>query len=61
MECNGLKVKELEIIDFVVIGMICYYICEVGVWSLECEVFKVCCKVVKDILLMKSKDKVVVN
>ena len=61
MERNGLKAKELEITDSAVIGMIRYYTREVGVRSLEREVSKVCRKAVKDILLKKSKDKVVVT
>ncbi len=61
MERNGLKAKELEITDSAVIGMIRYYTREAGVRSLEREVSKVCRKAVKDILLTKSKDKVVVN
>lgn len=61
MERNGLKAKELEITDSAVIGMIRYYTREAGVRSLEREVSKVCRKAVKDILLKKSKDKVVVK
>ncbi|MFZ8198183.1 endopeptidase La [Alteromonas portus] len=61
MERNGLKEKELEITDSAVIGMIRYYTREAGVRSLEREVSKVCRKAVKDILLKKSKDKVVVT
>ena len=61
MERNGLKTKELEITDSAVIGMIRYYTREAGVRSLEREVSKVCRKAVKDILLKKSKDKVVVT
>ena len=61
MERNGLKAKELEITDSAVIGMIRYYTREAGVRSLEREVSKVCRKAVKDILLKKSKGKVVVS
>ncbi len=61
MERNGLKAKELEIKDSAVIGMIRYYTREAGVRSLEREVSKVCRKAVKDILLKKSKGKVVVT
>ena len=61
MERNGLKAKELEITDSAVIGMIRYYTREAGVRSLEREVSKVCRKAVKDILLKKSKEKVVVT
>ena len=61
MERNGLKAKELEITDSAVIGMIRYYTREAGVRGLEREVSKVCRKAVKDILLKKSKSKVVVT
>lgn len=47
IECNVLKKGELMVDDSVIIGIICYYMCEVGVCSLECEIFKLCCKVVK--------------
>ncbi|WP_420933378.1 endopeptidase La [Alteromonas sp. A081] len=61
MERNGLKVKELEITDSAVIGMIRYYTREAGVRSLEREISRVCRKAVKDILLKKSKGKVSVT
>lgn len=47
--------------DFVIVGIICYYICEVGVCGLECEILKICCKVVKKILFDKGVKIVVVN
>ena len=61
MERNGLKVKELEITDSAVIGMIRYYTREAGVRSLEREISKVCRKAVKDVLLKKNKGKVSVT
>ena len=61
MERNGLKAKELDITESAIIGMIRYYTREAGVRSLEREISKVCRKAVKDILLSKSKDKVVVT
>ena len=61
MERNGLKQNELEITESAIIGMIRYYTREAGVRSLEREISKVCRKAVKDILLKKSKGKVVVT
>jgi len=61
MERNGLKAKELEITESAIIGMVRYYTREAGVRSLEREISKVCRKAVKDILLNKSKKKVVVT
>lgn len=60
MERNGLKEDELEITESAIIGIIRYYTREAGVRNLEREISKVCRKAVKDILLSKSKDKVVV-
>lgn len=61
MERNGLKDKELDITESAIIGMIRYYTREAGVRSLEREISKVCRKAVKDILLSKSKEKVIVT
>ena len=61
MERNGLKKKELDITESAIIGIIRYYTREAGVRNLEREISKVCRKAVKDILLSKSKDTVVVN
>ncbi|OFC69504.1 endopeptidase La [Alteromonas confluentis] len=61
VERNGLKAKELDITESAIIGMIRYYTREAGVRSLEREISKVCRKAVKDILLSKTKDKVVVT
>ncbi|NMH58977.1 endopeptidase La [Alteromonas ponticola] len=61
MERNGLKKKELEITDSAIIGIIRYYTREAGVRSLEREISKICRRAVKDILINKSKEKVVVK
>ncbi len=61
MERNGLKKKELEITDSAIIGIIRYYTREAGVRSLEREISKICRRAVKDILINKSKEKVVVT
>ncbi|WP_137166378.1 endopeptidase La [Salinimonas lutimaris] len=61
MERNGLKKDELEITESAIIGIIRYYTREAGVRNLEREISKVCRKAVKDILLSKSKEKVVVT
>ncbi|MCW8091543.1 endopeptidase La [Alteromonas sp. ASW11-130] len=61
MERNGLKKKELDITDSAIIGIIRYYTREAGVRSLEREISKICRRAVKDILINKSKEKVVVK
>ncbi|QJR82064.1 endopeptidase La [Alteromonas pelagimontana] len=61
IERNGLKKNELEITESAIIGIIRYYTREAGVRNLEREISKVCRKAVKDILLSKSKEKVVVT
>ncbi|MCW8107347.1 endopeptidase La [Alteromonas ponticola] len=61
MERNGLKKKELEITDSAIIGIIRYYTREAGVRSLEREISKICRRAVKDILINKNKEKVVVT
>ncbi|WP_018983016.1 endopeptidase La [Salinimonas chungwhensis] len=61
MERNGLKKDELEITESAIIGIIRYYTREAGVRNLEREISKVCRKAVKDILLSKTTDKVVVT
>jgi len=61
IERNGLKKGELTIEDSAIIGIIRYYTREAGVRSLEREISKLCRKAVKQILLGKSGNKVVVN
>jgi ATP-dependent Lon protease len=61
IERNGLKVKEIEIDDSAITGIIRYYTREAGVRSLEREISKLCRKAVKAILLDKNLNKVVIN
>ncbi|MCC2605499.1 endopeptidase La [Planctobacterium marinum] len=61
MSRNGLKQGELEIEESAIIGVIRYYTREAGVRALEREISKICRKAVKQILLNKKADKVVVN
>ncbi|BDX05715.1 endopeptidase La [Planctobacterium marinum] len=61
MSRNGLKEGELEIEESAIIGIIRYYTREAGVRALEREVSKICRKAVKQILLNKKSEKVVVN
>lgn len=58
---NGLKQHELEIAESAMQGMIRHYTREAGVRNLEREIAKVCRKVVKDLLLKKEQNKVVVS
>jgi len=58
---NGLKTKEIEITEAAVRDMIRYYSREAGVRSLERDISKICRKVVKDLLLEPSKEKVVIE
>jgi ATP-dependent Lon protease len=61
IERNGLKLKEIEIEDSAIIGIIRYYTREAGVRSLEREISKLCRKAVKAILLNKELKKVIIN
>jgi ATP-dependent Lon protease len=58
-ENNGLKEKELDISEEAVRDIIRYYTREAGVRNLEREIAKICRKVVKDVLLKKSKAKTI--
>jgi len=61
IERNGLKVKEIEIEDSAIIGIIRYYTREAGVRGLEREISKLCRKAVKAILLNSDLKKVTIN
>ena len=61
IERNGLKKGELTIEDSAIIGIIRYYTREAGVRSLEREISKLCRKAVKQILLGKTGQQVVIN
>jgi ATP-dependent Lon protease len=55
---NGLKEREIEITETAVRDMIRYYSREAGVRNLERDISKICRKVVKDLLLEPSQEKV---
>ena len=61
IERNGLKLKEIDIDDSALVGIIRYYTREAGVRSLEREISKLCRKAVKEILLDKDLKKVTIN
>ncbi|MDX1443514.1 MAG: endopeptidase La [Gammaproteobacteria bacterium] len=61
VKANGLKEKEIRIEDDAVLGIIRHYTREAGVRNLEREIAKVCRKVVKELLLTKGDDTVVVT
>jgi ATP-dependent Lon protease len=58
---NGLVESEIEISEDAVKDIVRYYTREAGVRSLEREISKICRKVVKDLLLQKSKEKISVS
>ena len=58
MENNGLKPEELIIREAAIRDIVRYYTREAGVRNLEREIAKICRKVVKEILLKKTKTKV---
>ena len=55
MENNGLKGDELQISDAALRDIVRYYTREAGVRSIEREIAKICRKVVKEVVLNKSK------
>ena len=57
---NGLKVNEIEIKDEVIVEIIRRYTREAGVRNLQREISKICRKVVKQILIEKASDKIIV-
>jgi ATP-dependent Lon protease len=59
VKLNGLKESEIKITDGAIHDIIRYYTREAGVRNVEREISKICRKVVKDILLKKSKKTVV--
>jgi ATP-dependent Lon protease len=61
MKNHGLKDTECSIGEAAIREMIQYYTREAGVRSLEREIAKICRKVVKDLLLKKSKGRVLVT
>ncbi|MEW8206189.1 MAG: endopeptidase La, partial [Candidatus Thiodiazotropha taylori] len=58
MENNGLKPEELIVRESAIRDIVRYYTREAGVRNLEREIAKICRKVVKEILLKKTKTKV---
>ncbi|MEJ2621292.1 MAG: endopeptidase La [Candidatus Thiodiazotropha sp.] len=58
MENNGLKPEELIVREAAIRDIVRYYTREAGVRNLEREIAKICRKVVKEILLKKTKTKV---
>jgi ATP-dependent Lon protease len=58
---NGLKESELQISENAIRDVIRFYTREAGVRSLEREIAKICRKVVKELLLDKSGDKITVS
>ena len=61
VEVNGLKDNEITISDKTVRDIVRFYTREAGVRNLEREISKICRKVVKQLLLEKSGDKVSVT
>jgi ATP-dependent Lon protease len=60
-KANGLTADELEVTDEALLGVIRYYTREAGVRNLQREIAKICRKVVKELLLKGSSDKVVAD
>tara|TARA_R110002049_G_scaffold29662_4_gene100958 strand:+ start:3967 stop:6498 length:2532 start_codon:yes stop_codon:yes gene_type:complete len=58
---NGLKLKELEITEQAIRGIVRYYTREAGVRGLEREIAKICRKVVKQVLEDKSLKTITVS
>lgn len=61
IKSNGLKEREIEITETAVRDMIRYYSREAGVRSLERDISKICRKVVKNLLLVPSHEKMVIT
>jgi len=58
---NGLKDEEIDVTEDAIRDMIRYYTREAGVRNLEREIAKICRKVVKNILLKPTEEKIVVK
>ncbi len=61
MENNGLNDNELEVTQEAIMDTVRYYTREAGVRSLEREMSKICRKVVKDVLMNPSDEKVIIT
>ncbi len=61
MENNGLNDNELEVTLEAIMDTVRYYTREAGVRGLEREMSKICRKVVKDVLMNPSNEKVIVT
>ena len=61
MSNNGLKTNELSVAESAIRDVVRYYTREAGVRSLEREIYKICRKVVKALLLAKKSSKVQVT
>ena len=61
MKNNGLNDDELQVTDEAILDTVRYYTREAGVRSLEREMSKICRKVVKDVLLKPTDEKVIVT
>jgi len=61
MKNNGLNDDELEVTQDAIMDVVRYYTREAGVRSLEREMSKICRKVVKDVLMNSSDEKVTVT
>ena len=57
MKNNGLKADELHVAETALRDIVRYYTREAGVRSLECDISKICRKVVKSLLLRQSEGK----
>jgi len=60
-KANGISDDEIEITDEALLAVIRYYTREAGVRSLQREIAKICRKVVKELLLKGSNERVVVE
>lgn len=58
---NGLKASEINISELAVRDMIRYYSREAGVRNLERDISKICRKVVKELLLAKTADEMIIS